>query len=57
MTNNEVEVLALFACIRLVQFEGIQNPVVCGDLMMIIRALVKGPIVGGNFLTRFFFSP
>jgi ribonuclease HI len=49
MTNNEVEALALYAGIRLAQTEGIQNLVVCGDSMMIIRALVKGPIVGGNF--------
>jgi ribonuclease HI len=55
MTNNEAEALALFTGIHLAQSEGIQKLVVCGDSMMIIRALVKGPIVGSNFLSRVMF--
>jgi ribonuclease HI len=55
VSNNEAEALALIAGDRLGHSEGIQNLVICGESLLIIHALVKGSIVGGNFFVGVMF--
>jgi hypothetical protein len=47
ISNNEAEALALYATVRLAHTEGIQNIIVYGDSLLIIRTLVKGSTIGG----------
>jgi ribonuclease HI len=48
MSNNEVEVYALLKGINLALSTGVRRIVICGDSMLVIRALVTQNIVGGN---------
>jgi ribonuclease HI len=48
LTNNEVEALALYVGINLALSNRINNLIICGDSMLVIRAIVHKNITGGN---------
>lgn len=48
LTNNEAEAYALYACINLGFYKRIKNLIICGDSMLVIRAIVHKNITGGN---------
>lgn len=48
MTNKEAEAYALYEGIRQATLKGIRQIIICGDSMILIRAIVKQNIAGSN---------
>jgi ribonuclease HI len=48
LTNNEAEAYALYAGIKIALSKRIKNLIICGDSMLVKRAIVQRNIVGGN---------
>jgi ribonuclease HI len=48
LTTNEVESFVLYASIKLAISHQISNLIICGDSMLVIRAIIHKHITGGN---------
>jgi hypothetical protein len=53
MTNNEAEAYTLYEGIRHATLKGIRQIIICGDSMILIRAIIKQNIAGSNIYRVF----
>jgi ribonuclease HI len=56
MINNEAEAYALYVGIKMVYSKRIKNLIICGDPMLVIRAIVQRKVVSSNICNGYYVS-